>query len=176
MQEQIQQTSQIGTPQFVKSLKRVSQVMSAVGAVMFGAMMFITVIDVGGRYFFLRPLNGAAELVGLLLVIGGTWGMGYCQFLKMNIRINILADRFSPRAQSILWILAWMLSAAIAGLVAWQAYLKVYGYFESALGSITDVLGIPYWPVMLMMALGFSWACILFIIDLVKSIAGAFKR
>jgi TRAP-type transport system small permease protein len=129
---------------------RVSQIMSAVGAIALFGMVVITVIDVGGRNIFLKPLNGSFELVGILLVIAGTWGMGYCQVLKMNIRIGIIADRFSERGQAILWAITLLISAVVAVLVTWQALVKTGSLITAKLGARTDTLGIPVWPFMLM--------------------------
>jgi TRAP-type transport system small permease protein len=161
---------------FMKYLWRISQIMSGVGAVLIGAMMFVTVIDVGGRYFFMTPLNGAAELVGLLLVVAGTWGMGFCQLHKMNVRISVLTDKLSPRGKNMMWVLAYIISTLVAGAVAWQGYLQARGYMINKLGSVTDVLGMPLWPFWLLMSIGFTWACFIFIIDLAKVTSEVFKK
>jgi len=150
--------------------------MAAVGAVVLGVMVAITIIDVGGRYFFFRPMEGAFELTGILLVIVGTWGMGYCQLLRMNIRINILADRFPIRGQSILWIVAYIISAGISALVVWQGALMVNRYMFMERGGVTEVLSIPFWPFMLLMVIGFGWVCFIFLIDIIKAVTEVFKR
>ena len=155
---------------------RVSRVMAAVGAISLFLMVIITVIDVGGRDIFLKPLNGAFELVGILLVIAGTWGMGYCEILKMNIRIGIIAERFPKKGQEILWILTFLIGGVVAGLVTWQALIKTYDLFVATLGNRTDTLGIPVWPFMLMMAIGYGWAGFVFFVEVYQALNKAFKR
>jgi TRAP-type transport system small permease protein len=174
-QQQTQPPEQISV-KFEKVLMQVSRTMAAVGAVMFGVMMIISVIDVSGRYFFMRPLRGSTELVGLMLVIGGSWGMAYCQILHMHIRIDVLLTRFPKKVQSLLWIISSIVCAVVAALVSWQAYLKTNEYLATELGTRTDILGIPLWPFVVLMAIGFTWLCFVFLVELVQAITGVFKR
>jgi TRAP-type C4-dicarboxylate transport system permease small subunit len=161
---------------FDRILLQISRTMSAVGAVVFLAMMLITVTDVVGRSAFLHPLEGASEMVGLLLVIGATWGMGYCQLNKMHIRINIFTEKMSPRNQNIFLILTYLVSSLAAGGVAWQGFIKTAHYITATRGQITNVLEIPFWPFWLFMTIGFTWVCFIFLIELVRSVEGVFKK
>jgi TRAP-type transport system small permease protein len=161
---------------FDRILWRVSQWMAGVGAVMYGVMMIVSVVDVGGRYFFKHPLLGATELVGLMLVIGGTWGMAYCQVLKMHIRIDILYNKFPRLAQSIAWAISCLVCLTTAALIAWQAFFKAGEYYITELGTRTDILGIPLWPFIFLMAVGFSWLGFVFLAEFIKTIIGAVKR
>jgi TRAP-type C4-dicarboxylate transport system permease small subunit len=161
---------------FMRVITRISQVMAAIGAIMFGIMMMITVIDVTGRKFFLHPLNGAVELVGFSLILGATWGMGYCELLGMNIRINVISDKLPRRYRGILGILTYLISAGVCGLIAWRAYVKVESYFTNVMGSVTDVLSLPFWPIVMMMGIGLTWAGFIFIVQLYKSISEVTKR
>jgi|WetSurMetagenome_2_1015567.scaffolds.fasta_scaffold638796_1 TRAP-type C4-dicarboxylate transport system permease small subunit len=161
---------------FNRILLKISKTMSAVGAVVFLAMMLITVTDVVGRSAFLHPLEGASELVGLLLVIGATWGMGYCQLNKMHIRINIFTEKMSQRNQKIFWIMTYLVSSLAAGGVAWQGIIKTAHYITATRGQITNVLEFPYWPFWLLMTIGFAWVCFIFLIELGRSFKGVFKK
>jgi len=149
--------------------------MAGVGALMFGVMMMVTVIDVGGRYFFLRPLDGATELIGLMLIIGGTWGIGYCQLHKMHIRIGVFMEMFPKILQRLIWVFTFVISLAVSGAISWQAYLRTEAYIAASLGDRTDVLGIPFWPLMLCMAIGFTWGAVIFLIVFGKSVKEVFR-
>jgi TRAP-type transport system small permease protein len=161
---------------FNRMLWRISQGMAGVGAAMYGVMMLVSVIDVGGRYFFKHPLLGATELVGLMLVVGGTWGMAYCQVLKMHIRIDLVYNKFPALVQSILWAISCLVCLTTAALIAWQGFFKAGQYYITELGTRTDILGIPLWPFIALMAIGFSWLGFVFLIELIKTIIGAVKR
>jgi TRAP-type C4-dicarboxylate transport system permease small subunit len=144
--------------------------MAAISAVTLGVMMVITVVDVTGRYFFLAPLTGAFELIGIFLVVAGAFGMGYCQLQDGNIRINVIFDRFPPLGRGILNIIAYIICIAALVMICWQGSLRMYEYMFRELGGVTETLALPFWPFMLAMALGFGWAAVIFIIDLIKTI------
>jgi len=165
-----------GLSSFNQVLVRISQIMAACGAVALGIMMFITVIDVSGRNFFFRPLEGSFELIGILLVIAGSWGMGYCQLKNTNIRINIISDRFPPRGKAILWVVAYAIGVIATGAIAWRVFLRTHEYTLSQLGSVTDTLSIPIWPFTLLMGIGFTWVCFIYLVNLYQSIIEVFKR
>ena len=161
---------------FIDIITRISGVMAAIGAIIFGGMMIITVVDVVGRKFFLHPLQGAVEIIGLTLVIGGTFGLGYTQLIRMHIRINIITDKFPAKVQSGLWAFLCLISMVSSGLIAWKAFLKVHDLYTTVLGSKTDILALPLWPIIAAMGFGFAWAAFIFLIDLVRSIREVVKR
>jgi TRAP-type C4-dicarboxylate transport system permease small subunit len=154
----------------------ISRVMAAVAALTLGVMMMVTVIDVTGRYFFLSPLTGAFELIGILLVVAGAFGMGYCQLYDGNIRINVIFDRFPPLGRAILNIVAYIICIAAVGMICWQGSLRMYEYIFRELGGVTETLAMPFWPFMLAMAVGFGWAGVIFVIDLIKTIVEVFSH
>jgi TRAP-type C4-dicarboxylate transport system permease small subunit len=154
----------------------ISKVMAAVAAVTLGAMMMIAVVDVCGRFFFTKPLNGSFELGGILLVTAGTWGMGYCQLRKTNIRIDVLTTHFPKKAQIIANIAAYIICIVAAGGTAWRVALMTGEYITTDRGGLTSTLLIPYWPFMLTLAMGFGWLTIILIIDLVNSFIEVFKK
>jgi TRAP-type C4-dicarboxylate transport system permease small subunit len=161
--------------QFDSIVMKISQILAAVSAVSLFVMMIISVADVAGRYFFLRPINGAFELVGMTLVISATLGVGYCELLKGQIRITVIIDMMKGKTKEIFNILAYILSIAAVGLVSWQAILRVEEYFWATRG-FSDNLAIPYWPFMALMFVGFAWITIVLIIELVKSVGEVIKR
>jgi TRAP-type transport system small permease protein len=167
--------SNIPLSRFDSVVMWISKILAAVSAFALGVMMMISVIDVGGRYFFLRPLNGAFELVSMTLVIASTLGVGYCELRKGQIRITVITDMMKGRLKEIFNILTYIVSIAAVGLVSWQAWVRVsenYGVVR----AVSDNLAIPYWPFMFLMFVGFTWITIILIIELVKSIGEVIKR
>ena len=138
--------------------------------------MLVTVIDVCGRYFFNRPLEGAFELVGILLVIAGSWGMGYCQLLKGNVRIDLLTNYFPKIMQGIIMFVAHAIAIGMTATITWKTLQRTWVYYNKTLGSVTETLSMPYWPFMLALAIGMGWTCIVFIIDFVKTAVEVTKR
>lgn len=159
---------------------KVSKIMAIIAAVVLAFMMILTVVDVCGREFFLKPVEGTYELIGIMLVIAGCLGMGYCQLNQANIRITVISDLLPPRGQAIIYLIAYVIAAATTGIVAWQGGLRAWKYFlriiEGRLGGILVETQLPYWPFMLLLAIGFGWVCIIFIIDIVLAAKEVFRR
>ena len=158
---------------FNKRVTRISQILAVIGAIILLGMMIIIVLDVGGRYLFNAPLPGANELAGILLVVVASWGIGYCQLLKKHISIDIIYTRFNPKGQSVLNIIANAAFIVVGVLICWQMFVKTYEYINKP--QLTEILGIPLWPFMLILAIGFGWASLVYFIELIKLVKGVIK-
>jgi TRAP-type C4-dicarboxylate transport system permease small subunit len=161
---------------FNDAIKWICWVMTAIGAVTLGVMMFYSVADICGRYFFQRPINGTMELVGLLVVVVGCLGLGYCQLLKGNINIDIVTSRFTPRGRAILNICSYLMSIAVCVIVAWQGFMRSNDYLHKTLGGETIILGLRLWPFMLFFSICFTWVTFIFILDLINAFREVFKH
>ncbi len=153
-----------------------SKAMGVVAAAVLAAMMLLTVADVIGRYFFSRPIKGTWELVGLLLVCAGTWGLGYCQMEKTHISITIMYDLFSRRARAALSAFACLIGLGGFFLVSWQTFLLAKKYFLLPRGDETDTLGLPYSPFILTLSIGAGMMVLILIIDVVRHIAEVTRK
>ena len=157
-------------------VKWISTVMAIIASITLAIMMMITVIDVTGRFVFLKPLKGAFELTGLLLILAATWGMGYCQRLKGHIRISFLYERFPRRGQALADVLAYSICLSTSVMIVWRTFIRMKEYMFLQLGGVTETLSIPLYPFMLLLALGFGWLCVTFLVDLYKSIIEVIRR
>lgn len=152
-------------------LQWVSRGMGVIAAVVLAAMMLLTVADVIGRYFFSRPIKGTWELVGLLLVCAGTWGLAYCQMEKAHIRITIMFDFFSRRVRAMMSALACLIGLGGFSLMSWQTFILAKKYFLLPRGDETDTLGIPYSPFILLLSIGAGMMALMLIVDVIRYIA-----
>ena len=160
----------------IKPVTKISELLVAISAIAIGIMMFVSIADICGRFFFLAPIEGTFEIVGLLLVITSSLGLGWCQLLKGNIRIDVLYNRLGRKGQVTLDIVSYLLSAAVCIIITWQASLMASDFMFKQLGTTTGTLGVLIWPFMLIMTMGFAWVTIIFIIDLVNSFIEMVKR
>jgi TRAP-type C4-dicarboxylate transport system permease small subunit len=166
----------IPKPESNKILKRVSGGMAAIGAAALFVMMLLSTADVIGRKFFMHPIQGTAELVGILLVITASLGLGYTALLKGHLRIGVFTDRFSPRGQAAFDIVAYILGIAASAVISWEASLRMYEYIFKQLGGRTAILAMLIWPFMLVMTIGFIWLTVILIIQLISSFREVLKR
>jgi TRAP-type C4-dicarboxylate transport system permease small subunit len=154
----------------------ISRGLSIIGAVALAVMMMLAVIDVGGRYLFNKPLVGAWELTGLLLVYAAALGLGYCQLEKHHIRVTFLYDRFSPRWQAFIDSFSHLVGAAGFVMISWQSFIKTAYYFGAGDMGLSETMGVVLWPFTLALAIGTAMITIVLLIDLAQSGAKVVKK
>jgi TRAP-type C4-dicarboxylate transport system permease small subunit len=169
------QQSQQGS-RFIKVVQWICKVLIGISSVMLGVMLLISVADIIGRVFFTHPIQGTFELVGLLMIVIGCLGMGYCQLVKGNVAIDILLNRLGRRGQAVLNVLSFLMSIAVSVIISWQLSLRMYDYLTIGLKGLTITLHLPLWPFMLTMTISFAWVTVIFFIDLYNSFREVLKR
>ena len=157
-------------------LQGLSKVTAIIAAVVLAVMMLLTVADVCGRYFFNSPIKGTWEIIGLLLVCAGTWGLGYCQVQKSHISVTVLIQRFSPKVQAIIRSVAYLVGLVGFSLLCWRVFLMAQRYLTTMKGYVTDTLEIPYPPFMLMLSIGAGIMALILIVDLIHSLAEVVRK
>lgn len=157
-------------------IKSISQWMSILGAVALFVMMMTGVVDVLGRYLFLKPLIGAQEIVSATLVIAATLGLGYAQLARAHIRVTIVNDKVPPKARAVLEAVTCIICAGGAAMVAWQGYLRLVQDYLFNPRGVTEILAFPWWPFMAIFVIGFAWFVIILLIEFVDAIREVLKR
>jgi TRAP-type C4-dicarboxylate transport system permease small subunit len=151
--------------------------MSVMGALIIGIMMLLDVADVTGRYFFLKPLTGAMDIIAILLVWAGSWGMAYAEATHTVIEVGILVDRLSPRVQAIISSFAYLISLVFFLVISWQLIVKGAKEAVKESGSWVSVtLGIPFSPFLIIFGIGVGMLSITFVIRLIHSIGLWLRR
>ena len=157
-------------------LQWIGKAMAVVAAAVLVAMMMLTVADVVGRYFFSRPIKGTWELVGLLLICAGTWGLAYCQAQKAHISITIMQGLFSRRAWAVLSAVACLIGLCGFFLISWQSFLLAKKYYLLTRGNVTDTLGLPYAPFILVLSIGAGMMTLALLVDVVRYITEVIRK
>lgn len=124
--------------------RRLEQALSVLAGVALMAMMFLTSLDVVGRYFFGRPVPGAFELTELLLVVVIFLAMPSLSWSGGQIETDALAQVIPPRPWHVLYRIARVFAAVCLAYVAWKAWGKA-GQIARA-GDTTSALGITLAP------------------------------
>ncbi|UCD29287.1 MAG: TRAP transporter small permease [Planctomycetota bacterium] len=157
-------------------LQWVSRGMGVVAAAVLAFMMLLTVADVIGRYFFSRPIKGTWELVGLLLVCAGTWGLAYCQIEKAHISITIMYDLFSRRVRAGMSAFACLIGLGGFSFISWQTFVLAKKYFLLPKMDETDTLGLPFSPFILLLSIGAGMMALILVVDVVRYIAEVTRK
>jgi len=116
------------------------------------------------------PVPGSYELIGFLGALAVACGLGYTQVAKGHIAVTILTDLFPAKANRALDAVNHLIGAVFFGFCAWQTAL--WGLEIARSGEVSQTLKIPYYPVILIVALGLA----VFAVTLAVDFALAFRK
>ncbi|OEU48401.1 MAG: hypothetical protein BA862_13360 [Desulfobulbaceae bacterium S3730MH12] len=151
-------------------VKKITQVLIAIGATMLALMMFLTALDVGLRYAFNRPLSGAFELVGYMMAILVPFSIVYCAHEKGHVAVDLIMGRFSKKVRTAADIITTFITLIFAIIIAWQ---NVHYFFEvKASGLTSSVLLIPAYPFIAPIAIAFGTFALVLLVHLSDFFSG----
>ncbi|MDD5204947.1 MAG: TRAP transporter large permease subunit [Desulfobacterales bacterium] len=148
---------------------RVTKSVSNIGVFALGFFMLLTAADVIGRYFLNSPLTGAIEIVGLALLVLIVAVIPYIGAMNRHITIDFLLNAVSERKRLIINSVVTTVSLFLVGVIIWRTV--VYGFFLLKSNQTTSVLGIPLFPFVFILALGFALYWLVLLSDLVRYVS-----
>ena len=83
----------------------------------FAAVVLLTIVQVGLRYFFEASLWWAQEVSQMMILVAYFQGIAYAFKTRQYIVINFLAERLSPAAQLRCYLFAQLLVVVFCGVV-----------------------------------------------------------
>lgn len=126
-----------GGPRWLTGIDRLSTLLALLAGVVALAMMVNIVADVIGR-LYLRPLPGTVDLTQFAwMPIVVSLGMGYALLSGQHIRIGLLVDSSSERAQRVVEVFAMAVAFATVAAFSWYGAERAFrgmqmGEFSSA--------------------------------------------
>ncbi|MBW1996459.1 MAG: TRAP transporter small permease [Deltaproteobacteria bacterium] len=157
-------------------LYRVSTWLGALSATALCLMMLVTVVDVGGRYLFNKPLYGAYELIGMLLVAAGPLGMALCQKDRRHIVVSLVVDMLPRRTQEVINTITLFLSLVAYSIITWQMLRLTVQYWMRGRGGVSPDLGISLSYVSIVFAIGALLFTLVLLLHFVQSLWGLKRR
>lgn len=122
-------------------LKTIAKWFAIISAIGLFAMMFLTAVDVFGRWLFAKPLFGTYELVGHLLIIAGPFAMGITQLNRKHISITLVADLLPKFIQEILQAMGLLLDLFVYGMITIGLFLLTSTYWKRGVEALSEDLG-----------------------------------
>ena len=119
---------------------------------------------------FYRPFPGTTELVGWLAAITTSFALGYTQMNKGNVALDMITKRFPLRIQKILEGIFSLCTALFFGMAGWK--IVSYGFTLKNSGYLSETLRIAYYPVVVIMSLGFIGLTLTLLLNLIKLAEG----
>ncbi|GAW92535.1 TRAP transporter small permease [Calderihabitans maritimus] len=152
---------------------RVNQLLFWIAGVALISMMLLAVANMVLRVVYV-PFGATAEVIGWLAAITTAFSLGYTQIKRAHVTIDLLVSRFPPRIQAFIDTIIHFLSTTVFALAAWQTFL--YAAHLRQLGSLSETLRVPYYPLVYLVAMGLACLAFALLIDLLKSVLGVINK
>jgi TRAP-type C4-dicarboxylate transport system permease small subunit len=138
------------------SFTSIEDVCAAISGLLVVALMLITVIDVGGRYLFNKPLMGTVEISELLMPIMVMLAISATQRRNEHVGVDALIDVFKKIARPI-YPAFQLFALSVTGLALAFALLYCVKDLISSIGMRETTSGPLYllmWPAKTALCLG----------------------
>jgi TRAP-type C4-dicarboxylate transport system permease small subunit len=119
---------------------------------MIAAMMFLTFLDVGGRFVLNKPITGSLELTEFMMSVLASFGIGYCAWRKGHIRVDLILQYTSKKTTLWFDIFTYGISCLFYAVLTWQCWNNAFSQLRSHLTS--SVLFIPVYPFVFLLVVG----------------------
>ncbi len=142
---------------FYHSLLKVNEYLNKVlvniqvAAIVIAAL--VVTLDVFLRAAFSRPISGASEYVGYIMIIASYFGLGICAAERSHLKVDLLVQMFSPKAQIINDLINAVLVAAVGGIMLYASVNQTIITFD--LGTRGTFSGVYNWPFYLLMGIAY---------------------
>lgn len=136
----------------VKILQLIARFLSYFSIISTAVMVLMSVADVIARNFFGHPIIGATEIVQIFNV-GTILAMGMGCMTNQNVSVDFIMDALPDMPRHRIQIAVNVISIVVLGIVVWRSVVSAMDYMNK--GYSYTLLGIPHWPFVLVVALGF---------------------
>ena len=153
------------TRKALRGFDKVVGVLTWIGYAVITVVTVIFMIDVCGRVFANKPLNGSNELIELTMIILSSSIM-YATWTKQHVKMDMLSPRLSRRARAILVRIGSLLEFGISVVIAYQSL--IYGLEMLKKHEVTNVLSIPIGPFVLGLSIFFFMSCLASLLQVVN--------
>jgi len=133
----------------------------------------VTCIDVIGSKAFLLPVPGSVDITGLAQIVAMSFAVAFTQIIGRHVRVEFFVGKLSPRAQGVINSFVSLLSLAFFVLIVWRSI--VLGQTFQTGGQTSSTVSIPLYPFAYLIALASIPVCLVFLEELLRSLAKAVK-
>lgn len=150
-----------------RAIEKLNRFIYTIGSIFILVLASITLIDVGGRFFFNSSLQGSLELSELTMAVIIFLCWGYAFSMDAHIKVDILTLRFHPRMKALCEVATSVLTIIFLTLLVWRG---TWMAIQQRINT-TDILQIPVFPFAMLIPIGSALA----VISLIGHIASLFR-
>jgi TRAP-type C4-dicarboxylate transport system permease small subunit len=158
---------------FFRAIRGLNRGFVLAGGVALVAMMLLASANILLRTVWL-PVRGTFEMMGFLGALTVAFSLGYTQLSRGHIAVDVLFRRFPDRVVRVLTGVNSLVCGGFFALLAWQTGKK--GLILMRTGELSETLRIPFYPAAFGVAVGCGFLTLVFLGDLLRTVAGASRR
>ena len=156
---------------FERTVRRISGICTAIGAIMLVLIIGIVVTSIILRLFG-RVFPGMWELVQLFIVVTAGFALVHTSLTHDHIAVNIVLSRLTRRGRDILKCITSFVGLGIWSMLVWGTLEFI---FEGWLFEKTEMMAFSYFPFKCAWAFGLFLMCALLLIDLYHALRRLWK-
>ncbi|WP_338448604.1 TRAP transporter small permease [Niallia oryzisoli] len=172
----VETVDQSSSPSKTNMINQLTRYWSYVGMAVLMGMVLLVTIDVGGRYFFNKPIDGSTDMIEIMMIIMVYSSFAYGATENKHVRIDFLYDRFSKVVKSYVDIFTSILSIFIVALISWQLGERAVNIINNPPGPTTSYYGWDLMPFIAFAAFGSALLAIQLCTWLYQSVKLAFGK
>jgi TRAP-type C4-dicarboxylate transport system permease small subunit len=135
------------------------------------AMFFLSVIDIVGTKSKLFPITGSVDLLGIFLLLAGSFTLAYTEIRRQHIRVDFFTIRMQGRTKGIFGIINSLISITFVLLLIRASF--IYSASLRATGTGTQTLLIPLSPLALILGITCIPLLLILVSEMIDSIVEA---
>lgn len=136
-----------------RGLMRLCQVAAVAGAMVFTALVVMSIVSITGRKLWSAPVPGDVELLQICAAFASATFFAYCHLNRGDVKVDFFTDRLPARAVHALDAVGSLLVGLFGALIAWRTGAGAL-MLEQA-GETSMILSLPLWLGMALMVPGF---------------------
>ncbi len=158
----------------MKSIKTIvytaSRYIDILGGFILAGVAGLIVANIIMRTLFNNPIVGTYELVGYLTAAAIGLSLAHCAVQNSHIAVGFLVDRLPVTSRRVIGVIVNLPSFVVLSLIAW--HLTRYANNIALSGRVSPTIQLPFYPFIILVALGFLMLALVTAIKLAESFLG----
>lgn len=159
---------------FEKWVRTLSKSLMYLCSFLLAVMLFLSTMDVIGRYLLNRPIVGALETLEILLPAIVLLSLAYTQQEKAHVTVDILVSHLPQKPRAILGVITTGWALALFAIIFWQGILQVFLYRQTQM--VIPNIEVPMFLPRILVPIGALSICLVLIVDLLQCVRELRKR
>jgi TRAP-type C4-dicarboxylate transport system permease small subunit len=157
-----------------KAINALVWVLAIIASIVLACMMLLTVIDVGGRYLFNRPILGSTELTEFMMVPLCFFAIVWCTRKNLHIKLDLMTKYLPPVIWAVIDSIFYLLGIGLFSFITWQNYQK--GMERLLERHTSDILIIPFYPFYFLVSFACGIVVLILLFFILQHIGQAIKK